>query len=263
MRHHIYKLIIGGALFRAPIADNHALRTLDLGCGTGIWRIEIADEQPTALVIGTDLSPIQLERVPPNCKFYVDDIESEWAYPPAEHFDYIQGRALCGSIADWLRLFSQSLANLKPGGLIEMQEYSCIVLSDDGIASEATHLLEWAEQMNEASKKSVKELRVCALLKKNMEDVGFVDVHEEIYKVPSGPWAKGKRSKEVGLYYRAQFVDAVEPFTMTLFTRVLGSNAEDAKKDAKKLVDRFKTDLINPKLHMYVHLYYIWGSKPK
>ena len=63
MLHHIYKLIIGGTLFRAPIADDHARRILDLGCGTGLWCIEIADEQPNSMVIGTDLSAIQPEWV--------------------------------------------------------------------------------------------------------------------------------------------------------------------------------------------------------
>lgn len=142
---------------------------------------------------------------------------------------------------------------------MEMQEYNCYVDSDDGTAAEAAHLLEWVEQMNEASKKFGKEFRVCAVLKKNMEDAGFVDVREEIYKVPIGPWAKGKKNKELGIYYRAQFVDAVEPFTMALFTRVLGYNSEEAKK----VVERVKTDLINPKLHMYVNFYYVWGRKPE
>jgi len=63
MLHHVYKLIIGGALLRAPITPNQAQRILDLGCGTGMWCIERADEQPNATIIGTDLSPIQPEWV--------------------------------------------------------------------------------------------------------------------------------------------------------------------------------------------------------
>lgn len=187
----------------------------------------------------------------------MDDIESEWAYPPNEHFDYIHGRALCGSIADWPKLFSQALTNLKPGGWMEMQEYHCEVLSDDNTAEQATYLIDWVEQMNEASKKFGKELATANGLRKQMADAGFIDVHEEIYKVPIGPWAKGRRNKELGIYYRAQFVDAVEPFTMALFTRVLGYTAEEALI----IVARVKGDLLNPKLHMYVNFHYIWGRK--
>lgn len=32
---------------------------LDIGTGTGLWAIEMADLFPNATVIGTDLSPVQ------------------------------------------------------------------------------------------------------------------------------------------------------------------------------------------------------------
>jgi len=119
--HHIFRMITGGPIFRAPLSGNtRQQRVLDMGCGTGLWTITFADEWPEAVVIGTDLSPIQPSWAPPNCKFYVDDIEGEWTYPPAEHFDYIHGRALLGSIASWKELFSSAFNNLKPGGILEI-----------------------------------------------------------------------------------------------------------------------------------------------
>src|SRR6202012_1458068 len=98
--HHLWRLMIDGPLYRAPIGPNPH-RVLDLGTGTGIWAIDFADEFPGALVIGTDLSPIQPTNVPPNCKFYVDDFESEWTYGPQEKFDYVHGRALSGCVANY------------------------------------------------------------------------------------------------------------------------------------------------------------------
>jgi hypothetical protein len=56
-----------------------------------------ADEHPDSTVIGNDLSPIQPLWVPANCKFIVDDLESEWLYQPSEAFDYIHGRGLGGA----------------------------------------------------------------------------------------------------------------------------------------------------------------------
>lgn len=75
LNHHIFRLCLGGGLFRAPVKE--FLRVLDYGTGTGIWAMDLADEVKSSLVIGTDLSPIQPEMVPPNCHFYVDDVESE------------------------------------------------------------------------------------------------------------------------------------------------------------------------------------------
>ena len=39
-------------------------------------------------------------RVPPNCKFEVDDMEEQWTYD-AGYFDYIHMRTLSGSFHDW------------------------------------------------------------------------------------------------------------------------------------------------------------------
>jgi tRNA1(Val) A37 N6-methylase TrmN6 len=55
--HHIYNMLLGGRLHVAPL--DKPQRILDIGTGTGIWAIDIADQFPEAEVIGTDLSPIQ------------------------------------------------------------------------------------------------------------------------------------------------------------------------------------------------------------
>jgi len=39
---------------------------MDVGTGTGIWAIDMADRFPNAQVKGIDLSPIQPNWVPPN-----------------------------------------------------------------------------------------------------------------------------------------------------------------------------------------------------
>lgn len=43
--HHIYSLLLGGELYRAPIGKN-IQRVLDLGTGTGIWAMDFAELDP-------------------------------------------------------------------------------------------------------------------------------------------------------------------------------------------------------------------------
>ena len=105
MAHHLFLLTFDGALFQAPITKSPSL-VLDIGTGTGIWAIDFADQFPSATVIGTDLSPIQPNWVPPNVKFEIDDCESEWTYAEAS-FDFIHIRSLFGCVSSWPALYAQ------------------------------------------------------------------------------------------------------------------------------------------------------------
>jgi hypothetical protein len=70
-------------------------------------RSEFADANPSAEVVGVDLSPIQPSFVPPNCRFEVDDINQDWTYPN-DHFDFVHVRALIGCIPDWTKLYEKA-----------------------------------------------------------------------------------------------------------------------------------------------------------
>ena len=65
LQHEMLLSLLGNKLYLAPIAANPQ-KILDVGTGTGIWAIDMADRFPSAEVIGTDLSPIQPTWVPPN-----------------------------------------------------------------------------------------------------------------------------------------------------------------------------------------------------
>ena len=47
-----------------------------------------------------------MRRVPPNCRFELDDIEQEWAWRE-NSFDFIFARDLILAIRDWPRLVDQ------------------------------------------------------------------------------------------------------------------------------------------------------------
>ncbi|KAL8866257.1 MAG: hypothetical protein Q9174_006408, partial [Haloplaca sp. 1 TL-2023] len=117
--HHAWRLALDNKLYLAPIHKPE--RILDVGTGTGIWAIEMADSFPDTQVVGTDLSPTQPNWVPPNCVFEVDDVTMEWTYRK-DSFDFIHSREMFGSIADWDEYFKQCYLHLKPGGWVEALE---------------------------------------------------------------------------------------------------------------------------------------------
>jgi tRNA G46 methylase TrmB len=79
LNHCKYFLTLNHKLFLAPIIDEPEA-ILDLGTGSGIWAIDMADSYPSATVLGVDLAPVQPSWVPSNCQFEVDDVENDWLY---------------------------------------------------------------------------------------------------------------------------------------------------------------------------------------
>jgi uncharacterized UPF0146 family protein len=57
---------------------------------------------------------------------------------------------------------------------------------------------------------------------------------------------------------RITLYEAVEPYTLALFTRVLGWSG----KDAQEYVDKVRADLLRPDVHVYVVYHYVYGQRP-
>ena len=229
LQHAVFTMRLGGELGLAPISDPQSV--LDLGTGTGIWAIECALKYPSARVVGTDLSPIQPEYVPPNCSFEVDDAEDEWVYgggDGAGRFDYVHLRMMFHCFGDHRRVMRSALAHLRPGGYMEWQDWSCVLRCADGTMS-GTALERWSRLYVEAGGRLGRDMLAPHKYKGWMAGAGFVDVVERRLAVPGNPWAKGRENKRLGSLQMSNFLDGLHAASMTLFTRGLGMTPEEVE----------------------------------
>ncbi|ODH22655.1 hypothetical protein ACO22_05482 [Paracoccidioides brasiliensis] len=256
LEHHIYRMILAGELYRAPLKPNPK-RVLDFGTGNGNWAIDFANQHPESKVIGSDLSPIQPTWVPPNCSFEIDDVETEWPYKSSKAFNYIHSRNMAGSIKDFDNLFAQAFKHLQPGGYLEMQSFEAGFFSDDGTLENAQSALKWKNLLIEASNKFGKPLDVEGTWEKKMSKAGFVDIKNDVYKVPVYPWPKNKKLKEIAQYQQLHLTAFLEAYTLALFTRVLKWD----KKEIDILLEAVKKDLQNRSNHIYGKIHVIYGRK--
>ncbi|ODH53547.1 hypothetical protein GX48_00380 [Paracoccidioides brasiliensis] len=255
LTHHIYKLLLGGDIYVSPIKAN-AQRILDIGTGTGIWAIDFADAHPESEVIGNDLSPIQPSWVPSNCSFEIDDLEATWPY--SRPFDFIHGRELAGSISDFDKLFAQAYKHLTPGGFFEIQSIEPAFYSDDGTLSKAKNAVRWGDLVLESSAKFGKPLNVVPSLPDKLKRVGFQDVSTIVLKLPIGSWAKDKKFKELGRFQQLQVLEALEPYSLFLFTKILGWTIAETQV----LIAGVRADIKNREIHMYNWVHFTYGRKP-
>ncbi|KAJ1710676.1 putative SAM domain methyltransferase [Aspergillus flavus] len=217
--------------------------------------LTIDSQYPEAQVIGTDLSPIQPSWVPPNCVFEIDDFELPWNF--TQPFDFIHARSVEGSVKDFPHLFRQAHQSLVPGGWFEMMEPTVDIFSDDDSVSKAPHLSEWRDMLIEASGKFGKEMGAAKNYKKWMTEAGFTDVTEEIFKVPFSPWAKDPKLKELGRYQQANMLEALDAYSLALFTRFLGWSVDQIQM----LLVGVRQELLDRKLHIYSRYYLVYGRK--
>ncbi|KAK4235348.1 S-adenosyl-L-methionine-dependent methyltransferase [Achaetomium macrosporum] len=282
LQHHIVKFTLDDQLCLCPKKDG-AKRVLDLGTGTGIWCIEYADEYPEAEVIGVDLSPVQPNCVPPNCRFEIDDLEKDWTW--SKPFDFILSRMMTGSFADNAAIVakvykyvysslpiltcSASLgtassrrvilpSQLEPGGYFEAHDMALPLGCDDGTLSEDSDLWIWMTWLIRAMEALGRPLTAAQHWKPLMEEAGFEDVVETVYKWPTNSWPRDPKYKKLGQWSLYNMDQVLEPAILAPLTRALGWTREEAVL----LAARARKALRDPRVHAYWPIYVVYGRKP-
>ncbi|KAF8457734.1 hypothetical protein BGX38DRAFT_1086063, partial [Terfezia claveryi] len=180
---------------------------------------------------------------PRNVIFEIVDCELIW--PWTEKFDFIHTRCLAGCMEDWPKLYAQAFNNLKPGGWIELQEYSTQVRHPDpnvSPRSSGSIIAKWEALFNEASMKSGRPPGsvVTESIQRELLRAGFVDVRQEVLMLPLGMWHPQREMKELGSYGLLNMLDGVEGFTLRLFTKYLGWNEQDCARLVEDVRNEFK-----------------------
>jgi SAM-dependent methyltransferase len=268
---------LDGALYLAPIGhDVHDV--LDVGCGTGIWPIEFAEEHPTATVLGMDLSPIQPEYAPANCSFRVDNVEDDWVQE--ENYDYIHSRAMLVAIKDWRRFTSQAFQyvlilicpvhhskagddlisqsrHLKPGGYIELQDLCFPVRCQDPEAGSNSKTVLFNNLLQGIGNQMGLDFLAPLKWHEHLLSAGFTEIHIQWYSWPVGPWAKHKKNKVIG---KLTFVDFFEGLSSAgpLFQKFLNWSAEETQV----LIAQVKNEMREQKIHFYQPVCVCYAKKP-
>ncbi|KAL2675688.1 hypothetical protein Neosp_011878 [[Neocosmospora] mangrovei] len=257
--HHFMVMLKNDRLFDAPVT--RMSKVLDVGTGTGIWAIDMADAYPETEIIGTDISAIQPNWVPPNCAFHIEDAQLEWTFRP-ESFDFIHIRALYGSISDWGELYRQAYAALSPGGWIENMEINIHMHSDlPEIRDDPDHIFKrWAKVFWEATDKMNRTLRIAmdGTQRKLITEAGFEKVVEKEYQVPCGAWSSDPRMKQIGAYNLAFMDESLEGFALFMLREIMGWEYDEVQI----FVMEMRRAIRNTKIRPYYLMTNVYAQKP-
>jgi hypothetical protein len=138
----------------------------------------------------------------------------------------------------------------------------------------------WTTDFIDASRNANRQVEVAKQLKDLLREVGFVDVHEVVLKLPLNGWPKETHLKHVGMLWQRNMLEGLSAFSLGLFSRFFGRTVEEIEvSSARKptvesvremlissrqlsLVDVRKS-LFDRKVHAYHELYVVWGRKPE
>ncbi|KAH6630977.1 S-adenosyl-L-methionine-dependent methyltransferase [Chaetomium sp. MPI-SDFR-AT-0129] len=255
----IMKEAMDGRLHLAPFSrTNPPRKVLDIATGTGLWAIEMGDLYPEAEIIGTDLSPIQPGFVPPNVHFFVEDSSEDWCYPP--EFDFIHTRVTIGCWSDMKKqILQRAFDHLRPGGWFESQEIPVGIDCDDGTLTDNYGWARWVREFRAGSRIANRQVDNGPQIKEWMREIGFVDVHEVLIKIPINGWPKNLRLKQLGMMWQRILLEGVSGFSLRTFNRSLNRTVEEIEV---LLVDVRKS-LLDRSVHAYHRLYVVCGRKPE
>ncbi|UNI16715.1 hypothetical protein JDV02_003128 [Purpureocillium takamizusanense] len=204
LAHHFLREACRGSLFSSPLDPNDGLRVLDLGTGTGIWPVELAEEYPNIVVQGVDFNRIQPLRIPRNMLLLELDIEQDWD-AIGHGWDLIHVRTMLGSIHNWKDLYCRAFKHLKPLGYLEHVEIDWVPRSH-GRPLIGTALDVWADAILTAMDKRGRSMRVDpARTRHQLWAAGFTDITESATRICFSGWSGDVHEEMVARYFNGWF----------------------------------------------------------
>ncbi|KAK4202515.1 S-adenosyl-L-methionine-dependent methyltransferase [Triangularia verruculosa] len=245
----------------APIVSDEPW-VLDLGCGTGIWTIEMADKYPRGKHVGMDLNLIQPEFIPSNVTFLQKDIESEWPQDlKPGSWDLINMRMLNGSIANWSRLYAEVFRHLKPYyGHVEHIEIDFTPRSDDPGLVHGSFISQWTGELLNVMDNFGRSMRFDSnVTKQRLTEVGFIDIKEEVIQVPLNPWPADTHARDTGRWFNLVMSLGYQPMCLAPFSRGLNKSYSEIDD----FVEKVKAEVNKKEKRVFCTMHIFTARRPQ
>ncbi|ETI25241.1 hypothetical protein G647_04614 [Cladophialophora carrionii CBS 160.54] len=242
-------------------------RVLDLGCGTGTWMLEMAQQFRQAQFVGVDIHRMGPARLEPNVVYTAPwDYEGPWALGERS-WDLIHLQMGLGSVSNWLALYQKILDHLVPGtGYVELVELDFEPRAEDGKAHPG-RLTDWWDVYVKGSYEAIgRRLHYDPATPDILARLGFREIMHKEYKIPlyerTGDAAKVRASKwwQISMGYNADGTggQGLEALSLAPLCKFSSWSAEHVRR----LCNEAMAQATDPTVRFYNVLHVITARAP-
>ncbi|KAL2419894.1 Methyltransferase [Exophiala dermatitidis] len=256
--HEMCLLLLDNKYFLSPIDESDLRCVADVGTGLGLWAEGVAERYPDTQVVGIDTAP-QPRTTFPNLTHIMFDATDEWVLDdPNMKFDLVHIRSLFVGVKDWEALYKQCYENMNSGAWIEQMEVEIDALTDDEEILPGSQIKALCDFSKEMSRAAGRDFQISTVMKKKIEDAGFVDVQEQRLKLPLGPWPTDPKLKDVGRFYERFYKTGLQGWLLQICTRSMGWTVDQVNDACIKAFQ----EINSRQQHFYFPLVIVIGRKP-
>jgi hypothetical protein len=149
--------------------------------------------------------------------------------------------------------------HLKPGyGWVEQVEMDFTPRCDDGSLPAGSRLQLWANWLMDATTRAYKPLAYNQQTRAMLQTAGFIEVSEQVIRVPFNTWPTDPHEIEMGRWYNLALCQGLEAMSLAPFTRVLHWTREQVRA----LCADVEREVRNRRYHVYANMHIITARRP-
>lgn len=141
-------------------------------------------------------------------------------------------------------------------GWIEHIEIDFAPKCDDGSLPRDAALVDWLDLLMDATEEACKPLAYNTETEAMLQKAGFVEVTEQVIKIPFNCWPSDTHQKDIGAWFSLGLSQGLEALTLGPLTRIRHWDREAVEE----LVAKVKRDIRTEKYHVYCKMH-IWTAR--
>lgn len=198
------------------------------------------------------------------------DIETTWQGLDPGSWDLVHTRTLNGSIANWPKVYAEAFRcvplisgryqsclltahrHLKPdSGYFEQVEIDWTPRCDDDSMQRDAYVVQWTKEVLDAMDGFGRPLRLnSSLTKRQLAEAGFVDIQEEVLKLPVNGWPTDAHLRDIGRWFNLGMRQAYQPLSLAPLCR--GHKRTPA--EIFDITEKVREEVFSTKVHAYCTL---------